>query len=280
MAMNLSSQKLNIPLLILSLMAMLLLQAGANILNDIHDFKNGLDKTITPVSGGIIRGLITTRQAWVAVSILFLAGSSLGIFISLRSTLLVLTVGIPGVLIGWFYSHGRQHSLKFSSLGDASVFFGFGTLGALGSWMVQTRQFSWLPMIWSTPIALLIIAILHANNWRDRLNDAEGGVRTVANRLGDRGALRYYTFLIYSPFLIILLLMTLPHIWDQPAFPLTGAMTLLSLPLAISLSQKAQRRHNPAKPHDFVALDGSTAQLNLAFGGLCALAILIDHLAH
>jgi hypothetical protein len=57
-------------------------------------------------------------------------------------------------------------------------------------------------------------------------------------------------------------------------------MTLLSLPLAISLSQKAQRRHNPAKPHDFVALDGSTAQLNLAFGGLCALAILIDHLAH
>lgn len=278
LALDQGRQDLNFTLLFLSLIAMLLLQAGANILNDIHDFRNGLDRVITPVSGGIVRGIITIRQAWVAVIILFSAGSGLGIFISFKTTPWLMLIGISGLLIGWFYSHGNKTSLKFRSLGDAAVFFSFGTLGALGSWMVQTRHFSWLPVLWSIPIALLIIAIVHANNWRDMKSDQAHGVHTVANLLGDTGSMRYYTFLIFSPFLIVLALITLPRFFNQTSFPLAGLLIIFCLPLALKLQNKASLRHRPAHPHDFIALDGATAQLNLVFGVLCTLSLIIDHL--
>ncbi len=255
---------------------MLLLQAGANILNDIHDFQNELDKTVSPVSGGVVRGLITIRQAWRAVFILFICGSALGILISLLSTPKLLAVGIPGVLIGWFYSHGRHKSLKYLSLGDFAVFLAFGVLGALGSWMVQTHRFSWLPVVWSLPIALLIIAILHANNWRDSRSDRSGGVYTVANRLGDRGSMIYYNLLIFSPFVILLLLTAVPPLFHQRGFPLSGLITVFCLPLAIRLSIRARNRHRSPNPLDFITLDGASAKLNLSFGLLYTLSLLLD----
>ncbi len=277
MALNQTQLGLNALTLTLSILAMLILQSGANILNDIHDYQNGLDRLATPVSGGIVRGLITTRQAWTAVWLLFICGSLLGIIISLMTTLALLFIGIPGVAIGWFYSHGRRSSLKFQSLGDAAVFLSFGILGTLGSWMAQTLRFSLLPIIWSLPISFLVIAILHANNWRDSKSDLAGGVRTVATHLGDRAAMVYYGVLIFSPYIILLLLMALPQLFNQRAFPAAGMITLLSLPLAIRLFKKARNRHQPVHPHDFIALDGASAQLNLLFGLLCILSLLIDH---
>ena len=276
MAHHHSGKMSNFITLGLSLMAMILLQAGANILNDIHDLRNGLDRQATPVSGGLVRGLINERQAWLAVRLLFLSGSFLGLIIAWLSTPLVLAVGIPGVLIGWFYSHGRNSSLKFLSLGDAAVFLAFGILGALGSWIVQTGRFSWLPVIWSVPVSLLVIAILHANNWRDMESDRQGGVRTVANRLGDRGALLYFSLLIFAPFAILILLIILPPLLGQRPFPQSGLITLLCLPLAVRLQILAKKRKHPEGESGFITLDGSTAQLNLIFGMLCTLSLLLD----
>lgn len=277
LALNRTRRPLDLFLLILSILAMLLLQAGANILNDIHDTRNGLDTTVTPVSGGVVRGLITLPQAWRAVFFLFAAGSALGTAISLLSTPKLLAVGVPGVVIGWIYSQGDRRSLKFRSLGDLAVSLSFGILGTLGSWMVQTRSFSWIPVIWSLPIALLIIAILHANNWRDSRSDLSCGVRTIANRLGDRGSLIYYHFLIFSPFAILLLLTIAPPLIRRPGFPPSGLIVLLSLPLAFRLSRRARDRHRPRNPLDFITLDGGSARLNLLFGLLCSASLLLDY---
>ncbi len=261
----------------LSLLAMVLLQAGANILNDIHDYRNGLDRTVTPVSGGLVRGLITVPQAWRAVMTLFASGSAVGLAICRLTSWKLLPIGLAGVALGWFYSHGHKKSLKFLSLGDGAVFLGFGALGSLGSWLVQTREFSFLPIVWSLPVSLLIVAIVHANNWRDSRSDLAGGVRTVANRLGDQGAMRYYGLLIFTPFVILLTLTTLPAFLDLPTVPPAALSTLLCLPLAIRLYRRARRRHEPARSADFVTLDGATAQLNLLFGILYTASLLLDY---
>ncbi len=81
---------------------------------------------------------------------------------------------------------------------------------------MQTGHLSWIPVVWTVPMAMLVSAILHANNWRDAITDTEKRVKTVASLLGDSGSLRYYHFLVFGPFLILLGLIFLPRDLRRP----------------------------------------------------------------
>ena len=265
-------------LFILSLLGMVILHAAANILSDINDYRKGLDRVPTPVSGGVVRGLISIREAWISSGILFLAGTLIGLYLVLKSGPLLLAIGGLGLLVGIFYTRGGKIALKYHALGDLAVFLNFGILGSVGSWYVQSGSFSWIPVVWAVPMAMHVIAILHANNWRDIVSDKNGDIATVASILGDKGSLRYYAFMIFGPFAIVLGLIFLPRILpgNLPAMPLPFLLTLLALPLAIKLWHKAIRRKEPIEPFDFIALDGATAQLNLLFGALCTISLLVN----
>jgi 1,4-dihydroxy-2-naphthoate octaprenyltransferase len=251
-------------LFVAALSAMMLLHAGANILSDINDFKRGLDKEPTPVSGAIVRGLMSPRAALVEALILLSAGAALGLALAYLTTPTLLLVGALGVAIGVFYAV-PPISLKYRALGDAAVFLNFGLLGSLGAWMVQTRQFSWAPVVHAIPIGLLVVGILHANNWRDSLSDRQAGIRTVAAALGDRGSLVYYALLIFVPFLFVTAAVGLTR-GTRSALPAGVLLIWLALPNAWSCWRKALRRREPRRPQDFVTLDAATAQLNILFG--------------
>jgi 1,4-dihydroxy-2-naphthoate octaprenyltransferase len=263
---------------LLAFFGMLILHSGANVLNDIIDFQKGLDKVPAPVSGGVVRRLITIREAKVASILLFFLGTMTGLYLAYAVGPLILLIGLPGLLIGIFYSIGGRIALKYRALGDLAVFLNFGILGSLGAWYVQTGTLSWIPVIWAIPMSTLVIAILHANNWRDIKSDREGQIRTIASMLGDKASLRYYGYLIFGPFFMVLALILVPYfLFPSMAFmPFTFAIVVLSLPMALKLWQKALRRRQPKNPIDFVALDGATAQFNLAFGLLCTIALVLE----
>ncbi len=263
----------------LALLAMVALHSSANMLNDYGDYRRGLDVVATPVSGAIVRGLLPPQQVLRGGWILLLIGSVMGLALVWVRGWPLLAVGLLGVAGCVFYSLPPL-SLKYRALGDLAVFLNFGVLGALGAWIVQTGRADWRPVVWSVPVALLVIGILHANNWRDIATDGARSVRTVAARLGDRGSLFYYGFLIFAPFVMVLLLVAL-H-WRRPTnpfgMPAPFLLVLLALPLAVNRWRIARRRAQPVRPLDFVTLDGATAQLNLAFGLLCAAALVIHRL--
>ena len=260
-------------LFLAALMAMMALHAGANILSDIQDFKRGLDKEPTPVSGAIVRGWMTPRQALIEALVLLAAGIALGLVIVWLTTTALLIVGAIGLAIGIFYTV-PPISLKYHALGDAAVFLNFGIFGALGAWMVQTRTFSWLPVVHAVPIGLLVVAILHANNWRDVASDKHAGFSTVASRLGDRGAMLYYGALVFAPFVWVTLGVVLSRPTAAP-LPRSVLAVWLALPVALMCWGKARRRHAPRQPLDFVTLDGATAQLSMAFGLLYAAGLIL-----
>ena len=263
---------------LLAFFGMVFLHSGANVLNDIIDYNKGLDKVPAPVSGGVVRRLITIHEARKASFLLFSIGTLMGLYLAFATSPWLLLIGVPGVLIGAFYSLGGKIALKYHALGDLAVFLNFGILGALGAWFVQTGTFSWIPVIWAIPMSMLVIAILHANNWRDIKTDREGHIYTIASMIGDKGSLRYYGYLIFGPFIVILLLILVPYfVFPGATFmPFTFAVVLLSLPMALKLWQKALHRQSPKNPIDFVALDGATAQFNLAFGVLCTVALVLE----
>jgi 1,4-dihydroxy-2-naphthoate octaprenyltransferase len=264
-------------LFVLSFLGMVVLHSGANILSDIFDYEKGLDKVPAPTSGGVVRGFISVREAWIGSVTMLLVGTIIGLYLTWVSGPWLLAIGILGLLIGTFYTSHTTINMKYHGLGDLAVFLDFGILGSLGAYYVQSSQLSWIPVLWAVPMSMLVIAILHANNWRDIQSDKEIKIFTIASLLGDKRSLRYYGVMIYGPFALVLLLILVPFFLfpGMTAMPFTFLITMAALPLALRLWKKALNRSNPSQPLDFIALDGATAQLNLLFGSLCTLALIL-----
>jgi len=258
---------------LLALAAMVILHSAANMLSDVLDFERGLDREVTPLSGAIVRGWLDARQVRKGSIVLFALGSGLGVALALASNLILIWVGVAGVAIGAAYSF-----LKYNALGDLAVFLNFGILGALGAWIVQTRSFSWIPVVWTVPMAMLVSAILHANNWRDAASDRERRVTTFAAVLGDKGSLVYYGILLFGPFFIVLGLIVVPRATalSFPPMPYPFLLVLAALPRALVLFGRGLRRRAPRHPMDFVILDGATAQYNLLYGLLSTAAVWLS----
>lgn len=251
----------------LALVAIELLHSGANAWSDVFDFRRGLDRVATPVSGALSHGVFTLRQTVVRSLGMLAAGAALGAGLAVRTGPVLWGVGSAGLLLAGFY-----FLLKPIALGDLAVFAAFGPLIALGAWTLQTGTFSWRPLVWLAPFGLIVIAVLHANNWRDMAEDRAAGVRTVALLLGDRGSLVYYGALIFSAIVLTLLFMVAPV--GGQTLPWGMALVLLTLPPAFNLLRRAQRRHTPRTPLEFVTLDGATAQFMVPFGLLSTLGLL------
>jgi 1,4-dihydroxy-2-naphthoate octaprenyltransferase len=278
MAITIGGVPLNVLLFLAALFGMAILHTGANLMNDAYDYEKGIDRQVNPVSGSVVRGWVTPREALLAAWLFMATGLLIGFLVFLRVGMPILWIGLIGVTVGVLYTWGPL-PLKYNGLGDLAVFLNFGVLGALGAWTVQTGSLSWVPAVWAIPMSLLVSAILHANNWRDMESDTRAGIRTMATILGDRRSAAYYAFLLLSPFVFVLLLILTPRaVGLNKEMPFTFLMTFLALPLALKLLRKGKNRHNPDHLQDFLSLDGATARLNLLFGLLCTAALGLDAL--
>ncbi len=265
--------KLNPWLLLLTLVAMSALHTAANMLSDVMDWRRGLDREPTPVSGAIVRGLLTDRQVLGGSLFLFAFGAALGLWLVYLRGMLILYIGVIGLVLGAAYPW-----LKAVALGDLVVFLNFGLLGSLGAWVVQTGQFSWLPVMWAVPQGMLVVAILHANNWRDISTDRGKKVVTMAGLLGDGPSRFYYGKLIFGSMLLMVGFVLVPRLFqlDFPSLPWSLLVVLLALPEALKLWRIASSRQEPAQEMNFVTLDGATARYNLIFGLLSILGLWLS----
>lgn len=278
LAVTIGKAEFNLLFFLAAFFGMAFLHTGSNLLNDVFDYKKGIDKQVNPVSGGVVRGWVSPGEA-LKGGVMFLGvGTLIGLYLVSRVGAPIFWIGFMGVLIGVLYTWGPL-PLKFNALGDLAVFLNFGLLGSLGAWTVQTGSLSWTPVIWSVPMSLLVVGILHANNWRDITADSGGGIQTVAIVLGDSKSEVYYRFLLLFPFAFVLLVIIFSWIDGlRPRMPLTFLIIFLILPKAFTLIKKGKRRSNPEQPQDFIALDGETAQFNMLFGILCTIALGLDAL--
>jgi 1,4-dihydroxy-2-naphthoate octaprenyltransferase len=273
LAVVIGGARLDVFRFLLALAAMVILHSAANMLSDVFDFRKGLDTEVTPVSGAVVRGWLSPRTVAAGAAVLFAAGMAIGLGLVGLTGAVLLYIGAAGVVIGAGYTF-----LKSRAFGDLAVFLNFGILGSLGAWVVQTRTFSWLPIIWAVPLAMLVSGILHANNWRDSATDGERKVLTLARLLGDRGSLVYYGVLVFGSMALVLGFTIVPRLVPMPlpALPLTFLAVLAALPRTLALWRRARRRKAPVEPMDFIILDGATAGYNLLFGLLCTGSLWLE----
>ncbi len=207
-----------------------LLQAGTNVLNDYYDHLHGVDRpTAADQSRVIARGLVSARFMLVTGRAYFIIAITLGLMIALQRGPGFLLGGVVAVAAAFFYT-ARSFSLKYRGLGDLVVFITMGPLHlAMGVW-ATTGSVPPAALVSAFPVALLVTAILHGNNLRDRDTDRSAGVRTIANLLPLTAARALFSALAISPYPLVLLLIVSGYFE-----PVIGAV-FLSLPFAVLIA--------------------------------------------
>lgn len=242
--------------------------AASNLLNDYFDFRKGVDRldTTGESRGMIVSGRMNPRAILIESIILWAVSAVLAVYFLITIGAVLIPLIAAGLLLGAGYT-ATPTELKYRALGDLAVFLAFGVGITLGSFVVQTGHFSWIPVAYGLPMALLIWAILHANNLRDLENDREASITTLAILLGPARGRVLYVFLLALAYVSVLVFVV-----TRMMVPM-ALLALLSIPLAIGAVRQVLRSARGG-PSALTTLDMRTAQLQMAFGILLILGLL------
>jgi 1,4-dihydroxy-2-naphthoate polyprenyltransferase len=166
-----------------------LLHVAANMLNDYFDFRSGVDRHLegneTRPGLVLVRGGLAPRDIlWEAAACLVL-GAATAAYVVWRSGPEVLGFAGPALVALYVYT-GPPLALKYRALGEPVIFIVFGPLLLLGAAWAQVQRFDLTALLLSVPVGLATTAVLVGNNFRDRREDAEAGIRTIGHLAGGR----------------------------------------------------------------------------------------------
>jgi len=248
-----------------ALIGALLIQCGANLANDLFDYQRGAD---TAERLGPLRvtqaGLLTPDQVLRGTLVTFGLAVLVGAYLVVVGGWPVVVIGLLSIAAAIAYTAG-PFPLGYHGLGDLFVFLFFGLAAVAGTYYVQAGRVSGTALWAAIPMGLLATAILVVNNLRDVKTDRAAGKKTLAVRLGVKGARIEYLGLLIGAYGVPLLmgLMGVTSPWVL--------LTWLSLPLTFPLVRMILGQTGSILNQ---ALAG-TAQLELIYGVLFSLGLII-----
>ncbi len=261
----------------ITLIGAMAIHVTTNLVNDIYDFKKGIDKEDKEIGiphGGsqvLSMGLVSKKFMKVVGMISTLIAIGTGVYLYTQAGNWILYLSIFGLLSAIYYT-ASPIALKYKALGDIQVFLSFGTGMTLGAYIVQTHEFSWIPIILSIPFGLLIDAILHSNNIRDINFDGKFGIKTLPILIGERLSFYFYYFLIlgaYTSIVIFVITGLLP--WPALLNLITFPFAFRLLKMLNNYPQETMARYELGTKHNVM-----TAQFNTQFGLALTIGLLIS----
>jgi 1,4-dihydroxy-2-naphthoate octaprenyltransferase len=241
-----------------ALLVSLALQVGVNYANDYSDGIRGTDDSrIGPVRL-TASGLASPKSVRAAALTSFLFAALIGLTLAAATSWWIILVGALAINAAWGYT-GGANPYGYKGLGEISVFLFFGIVATVGSYYVQMEELNLQIFIVAIPMGSLACAILAINNLRDRAQDQIVGKKTLAVRLGERGARKLYIALLISAHLFALLTL-------QPAV----LLTLLAAPLTWKLARGVASGVSGAELIPYLA---TTGKLQMVFAILFALGL-------
>ena len=242
----------NFGLFILALLAIMALQAGANMANDYFDHISGNDwknNNVTPFSGGsryIQDGVLSPRTELLAALTALAAGSVIGlIIVLLTKSLLILILGVIGLLGGFFYT-APPIKLGYRCVGEFVIALLFGLLPVFASYYLQTGNIDIIPLLPAGIVAILIFLIILINEFPDLAADTAVNKKTLIVRLGVPASVWIYRIALISGFVFAAAMLI-----SRSMF-FAGLLYLLTLPVAV-LAVKSANIKDLVKPGLFRA---------------------------
>jgi 1,4-dihydroxy-2-naphthoate octaprenyltransferase len=237
----------NVVLFILALLAIMALQAGANMTNDYFDHASGNDwanKNPTPFSGGsryIQKDILSPKTTLLAALVALAAGSAIGVVIVLLTqSLFILILGMVGLLGGFFYT-APPVKLGYRCVGEFVIALLFGLLPVYGSYYLQTEKIDINPILPACIVGILIFLVILVNEFPDVAADAMVNKRTLVVRFGVPASVWVYRIVLIASFVIAAAML----IYRSMFF--AGLFYLITLPIAVA-AIKSVNKEDLVKP--------------------------------
>ena len=247
---------------LLAVVTIVFVHAAGNVWSDIADYRKGVDAPDV-VCTRLLVDKIFTIQEFKRLSVsLNCVAIVLGLLMVFLTGPVTLYIGIAGILLSLGYPF-----LKYNALGDVVILLCYGFLPMIGTSYIVTGEIVWNVLWLTVSIGLITLAILHVNNVRDIATDRRAGIQTFPMLTGAQVGVWIY---VLFPFLWLVVIVLLGNVswW--------GLVALLALPIAITNARTiiAERNKQWVKS---VLLDEKTAQLQLAFGVLLTIGMVLAH---
>ncbi len=245
-----------------------IVHAATNLINTYGDYMNGVDTVESAVTNPqLVTGVLkpaTMKRVGIGA---FAVASAIGLVLAYLCGWPVLAVGCLGVVAGYGYTAGIW-PYKYKGLGSICVFFLMGPLMVWPSYYIQTGKFSLLPVLVSLPVAMLVAAILHANDIRDVVCDQAAEIKTLALGLGTRASLLLYYGLLAGAYVCLVALVA------AGVLPSTALLALVTAPVAIGLLRSAREGVDGSR-EKMQWLEANTAGFHFKFGLLMIAGLLV-----
>ncbi len=256
----------------LALIGAAAVHVAANTLNDLYDWRAGVDQAnndyFLPFSGGsraIELGLISERGLLrIALGALTVAAAA-GLGIAALGVPAILPLGVVGVVIAWAYTAPPLRLIARRGVGELLIGAAFGPLITFGTALAMTGSASLQAALVGIPVGLLTTAILWINEFPDAASDQATGKLTAVVTLGTSAARYGYAALVGGAFAITAGLIV------ASAIPVAAAVVLLTAPLALDATRRLFRDY---QSRALIAGNSKTIMLQGAFGALFCVGII------
>ncbi|MFP4016658.1 MAG: prenyltransferase [Halanaerobiales bacterium] len=255
---------------LISMIPLILIHTGTNLINDYYDYLIGIDKGESLSSSGLnkVKDIIHPHEFYMVGITCFLASLPFGIYLSLYRSWTIFLIGTIGALAGFFYT-ARPISYKYYGLGGPSIFLWMGVVMVWGIYYIQTGIQSWYPVWVGIPVSFLITGMQHSNELRDYESDKKNGLKTAPVIMGFQAARYYYYFLIGSAYISLLVLI------KYQLLPFWTILAFITLPVAIG---RVKTVYYARVQGDLIGIDLKMASLNVEFGLLLVITLIISRL--
>lgn len=256
---------------LITMIAVMLLQAGTNLFNDYFGLKKGADAPDDEAYPSVLMlGWLAARQVLIGGLICYLLASVLGIYLIYIGGWPILLLGVIGIAAGYCFSATR-YALSYHWLGELTVFFCTGPLLVFGTYYLMVTIVYPYVFLNGVSVGLLAAATLHVNNLADLEHDRRIGKHTLSTLLGAQCAKRLYELLLLLAYLVPVAL------WYYDLTPVTSLLSLLTFPLAVHTVRKVRSTSDPIELNLVVGLCGL---LQLLFGILYVFGIYVYYFTH
>lgn len=171
-------------------LAAALMQAGANLVNDVKDFERGVDDDQRVGPPRMTQsGLVSATDVRYAYRWVFAAALVIGVLLALKAGPLIFVLGAASVTVAYMYTAG-PFPLSYHGLGEVAALVFFGPVAVAGSAYLQFSTWDWRACEWGFGPGLIAASMMAINNYRDRATDSKAGKRTLALLVGEELARR------------------------------------------------------------------------------------------
>lgn len=248
--------------LVLTVFTVLCVHGAGNVVNTYFDYVKGVDSRQKSDDRILVDHLLSKDELVSLGAFLYAAGCLGFVLLAAISPAKMEHLAIVyfgGLSSSFLYTGGI--GLKYIALGDVLILVIFGPISVLFAFMAQTGHIKLGIIYYAIPLALNTEAILHSNNTRDTESDKRAGIVTLAILIGHTASHVLYAFLLFTPYIIIVVLAL--------RYSILFLLPVITLPYAFKIEKEFR---NPYKIQD---VPKRTARLNMCLSILYVVACLL-----